>query len=41
VAKDVDCAGMGNGPAFVTGPVQVVGQDVYRLDPNKDGVGCE
>ena len=41
VAKDVDCAGMGNGPVFVTGPVQVVGEDVYRLDPNKDGVGCE
>lgn len=40
VAKDVDCTGMGNGPAFVTGPVQVVGTDVYRLDPNKDGVGC-
>jgi hypothetical protein len=41
VARDVDCAGVGNGPAFVTGPVQVVGEDVYRLDPNKDGVGCE
>jgi hypothetical protein len=41
VARDVDCAGTGNGPAFVTGPVQVVGEDVYRLDPNKDGVGCE
>jgi hypothetical protein len=41
VAKDVDCAGTGNGPAFVPGPVRVVGEDVYRLDPNKDGVGCE
>ena len=41
VARDVDCAGMGNGPVFVTGPVRVVGEDVYHLDPNKDGVGCE
>ena len=39
---DVDCAGGGgNGPAYVSGPVRVVGPDVYGLDRDKDGVGCE
>jgi hypothetical protein len=38
----VDCAGGGgNGPAYVSGPVQVVGSDVYGLDSDGDGVGCE
>jgi hypothetical protein len=42
VASDVDCAGgSGNGPAYVEGPVTVVGTDVYGLDRDKDGVGCE
>ena len=42
VASDVDCAGgKGNGPAYVTGPVYVVGTDIYGLDRDKDGVGCE
>ena len=42
VASDVDCAGCkGNGPAYVTGPVYVVGTDIYGLDRDKDGVGCE
>lgn len=42
VASDVDCAGgSGNGPAYVSGPVRVVGSDVYGLDADKDGVGCE
>lgn len=42
IASDVDCAGgSGNGPAYVTGPVQVVGTDIYDLDRNGDGVGCE
>lgn len=42
-ASDVDCAGGGgNGPAYVEGPVYVVGPDVYGLDGNDgDGVGCE
>lgn len=41
-ASDVDCAGgSGNGPAYVTGPVQVIGVDVYDLDSDGDGVGCE
>lgn len=43
IASDVDCAGgSGNGPAYVTGPVQVIGTDIYGLDGNdNDGVGCE
>lgn len=42
IASDVDCAGgEGNGPAFVDGPVQVVGSDPYRLDADNDGIGCE
>lgn len=41
-ASDVDCAGgSGNGPAYVRGPVRVVGRDVYRLDRDHDGIGCE
>jgi hypothetical protein len=42
VASDVDCAGgSGNGPAYVRGPVEVIGIDVYDLDRNGDGVACE
>jgi hypothetical protein len=42
IASDVDCAGgSGNGPAYVRGPVQVVGRDIYELDRDGDGVGCE
>jgi resuscitation-promoting factor RpfB len=42
IASDVDCAGgSGNGPAYVQGPVQVVGTDIYGLDSNNDGIGCE
>jgi resuscitation-promoting factor RpfB len=42
IASDVDCAGgSGNGPAYVQGPVQVVGTDIYGLDRNGDGIGCE
>lgn len=41
-ASDVDCAGgSGNGPAYVQGPVRVVGTDVYGLDSDHDGIGCE
>jgi hypothetical protein len=41
-ASDVDCAGGGgNGPAYVTGPVRVIGTDVYYLDADHDGLGCE
>ena len=41
IASDVDCAGgSGNGPAY-TGRVTVIGPDVYGLDRDNDGVGCE
>jgi hypothetical protein len=42
IASDVDCAGgSGNGPAYVSGPVKVVGSDIYDLDRDGDGIGCE
>jgi hypothetical protein len=42
IASDVDCAGgSGNGPAYVSGPVQVIGSDIYGLDSDGDGIGCE
>jgi resuscitation-promoting factor RpfB len=42
IASDVDCAGgSGNGPAYVVGPVTVVGSDIYDLDRDNDGIGCE
>lgn len=38
---DYDCAGgSGNGPNY-TGVVRVVGIDVYDLDRDNDGIGCE
>ena len=42
IASDVDCAGgSGNGPAYVQGPVSVIGRDIYGLDADGDGIGCE
>ncbi|WP_158559912.1 hypothetical protein [Prauserella sp. PE36] len=42
IAQDVDCeGGSGDGPAYVRGPVIVVGDDVYRLDRDGDGMACE
>jgi len=42
IASDVDClGGSGNGPAYVRGPVQVIGRDIYGLDRDGDGIGCE
>ena len=42
IASDVDCAGgSGNGPAYIRGPVTVIGSDIYDLDRDHDGVGCE
>ena len=42
IASDVDCAGgKGNGPAYVKGPVKVIGKDIYGLDKDRDGLGCE
>lgn len=41
-AKDYDCAGgAGNGPMYVEGPVDVVGDDRHELDRDGDGIGCE
>jgi hypothetical protein len=40
-ASDYDClGGSGNGPKY-TGIVRVVGPDVFRLDANGNGIGCE
>ncbi|HKP76473.1 MAG TPA: hypothetical protein VJT67_13175 [Longimicrobiaceae bacterium] len=42
MADDVDCAGgRGDGPAYVQGPVRVIGADVYRLDGDHDGIACD
>jgi hypothetical protein len=42
IDSDVDCAGgSGNGPSYAAGPVRVVGRDVYDLDRDGDGVGCD
>lgn len=42
IASDVDCAGgSGNGPAYVRGPVYVIGSDIYGLDRDGDGVACQ
>jgi hypothetical protein len=42
VASDVDCAGgSGNGPEYVYGPVTVIGEDVYGLNRDGNGIGCE
>ncbi|KUM40998.1 hypothetical protein AR689_02200 [Arthrobacter sp. EpRS71] len=42
IDSDVDCAGgSGNGPSYVRGPVTVTGSDIYGLDNDKDGIGCE
>jgi hypothetical protein len=42
IASDVDCAGgSGNGPAYVQGPVRVIGTDIYGLDADGDGIGCD
>ncbi len=40
-ASDYDCAGgSGNGP-YYTGAVRVIGYDVFDLDRDGDGWGCE
>lgn len=42
VASDVDCrGGSGDGPAYVAGPVRVVAHDLYDLDADGDGWGCD
>jgi resuscitation-promoting factor RpfB len=40
-APDYDClGGSGDGPAY-TGIVRVTGSDLYGLDADGEGVGCE
>ena len=42
ITSDADCAsGSGNGPAYVQGPVRVVGPDEYGLDRDGDGMACD
>lgn len=42
IAYDVDCAGgSGDGPKYVQGPVKVIGSDIYDLDADGDGWGCD
>ncbi len=42
VADDVDCGGgSGNGPEYLYGTARVVGDDVYDLDRDSDGIACE
>ncbi|WP_417207322.1 hypothetical protein [Antarctobacter sp.] len=42
MASDVDCRpGQGNGPAYIKGPLRVIGLDVYHLDGDHNGFGCE
>lgn len=42
MASDVDCAGgSGDGPAYVSGPIRVIGDDHYDLDRDGDGTACD
>lgn len=42
IAYDVDCAGgSGDGPEYAFGPVQIIGQDIYDLDRDGDGIACD
>jgi hypothetical protein len=41
VAPDVDCEGDGDGPAFLSEPVVIFGEDVYELDTDGDREACE
>lgn len=43
LVEDVDCAGgTGNGPAFVEETnFEVVGEDIFGLDADGDGIACE
>ena len=41
IASDVDCVGGGNGPVYVKGPDKVLGIDIYHLDLDGNGIGCD
>lgn len=36
-----DCQPPATGPAYVSGPVTVIGSDIYGLDRDGDGYGCD
>lgn len=41
IASDVDCAGaIGEEGPFVSGTFDVIGVDIYGLDPDEDGIAC-
>lgn len=41
IASDVDCAGaIGEDGPFVSGTFDVIGVDIYGLDPDEDGIAC-
>lgn len=41
IASDVDCeGGDGDGPAYVVGPLRVLGSDIHGLDRDGDGWAC-
>ncbi|WFE50188.1 G5 domain-containing protein [Micromonospora sp. WMMD1155] len=42
IASDVDCLPKrGDGPAYVSGPIRVIGSDIYDLDRDGDGTACD
>ncbi len=41
IGGPIAAGGSGNGPAYVSGPINVIGPDVYGLDSDHDGIGCE
>lgn len=42
IASSFQCsAALWTNPAYVQGPVQVIGADIYGLDRDGDGIGCE
>lgn len=42
IDSDVDCdGGSGDGPSYASGPLRVVGEDVYDLDRDGDGIACD
>lgn len=45
VSSDADCAGTEeadhDGPTFVSTPIDVVGNDIYELDPDHNGIACD
>jgi hypothetical protein len=41
-ASDYDCeGGSGDGPEYVAGPIQVVGEDHFDLNRDSDTIACD